>query len=159
MAKMNTAGSSKTDDFSQFQDASRWMGDFSKFFTTSQMPVVDFDGIIAAQRKNIEALNAASQLCCEGALAVAERQGEIARQAVEEFTKAAKEMANLGTPEEKLAQQADLAKAGFEQAALHLQGLGALVQKSNAKAFEVLSKRAAANFDEVKAALKKTAKK
>jgi phasin family protein len=165
MAKNATSAVEATDffkmpDFTQYQaDFGKWMGDFSKTFANGKTPVVDFDAVVALQRKNIEALTSANQVAFEGVKAFAQRQAEIAREAVEEFSKVAKEFTSAGSPEEKLAKQAEVAKAGFEHALSNVRELTDMVQKANVQAIDVISKRVAANFDDVKAAITKSAKK
>ena len=165
MAKTATSAVEQTDffkmpDFTQYQaEFGKWMGDFSKTFANGKTPVVDFDAVVALQRKNIEAFTSANQVAFEGVKAFAQRQAEIAREAVEEFSKVAKELTSAGSPEEKLAKQAEVAKAGFEHALSNVRELTDMVQKANVQAIDVISKRVAANFDDVKAAITKAAKK
>ena len=165
MAKTANAAVEATDffkmpDFTQYQaEFGKWMGDFSKTFANGKTPVVDFDAFVALQRKNIEAFTSANQVAFEGVKAVAQRQAEIAREAVEEFSKVAKEFTSAGSTEEKLAKQAEVAKAGFEHALSNVRELTDMVQKANVQAIDVISKRVAANFDDVKAAITKSAKK
>jgi phasin family protein len=165
MAKTANSAVEQTDffkmpDFTQYQaEFGKWMGDFSKTFANGKTPVVDFDAVVALQRKNIEALTSANQVAFEGVKAFAQRQAEIAREAVEEFSKVAKEFTSAGSPEEKLAKQAEVAKAGFEHALSNVRELTDMVQKANVQAIDVISKRVAANFDDVKAAITKAVKK
>ena len=91
--------------------------------------------------------------------AVAQRQAEVARGAVEEFSKLAKELTVPASAEEKLVKQAEIAKSAFEQALTTMREMGETLQKSNTQAIEVISKRVADSFDEVKTAFAKSAKK
>ena len=61
-------------------DVQKMMGEF-------KLPNVDVDAVVAAQKKNIEALTSANQLAVEGMQAIARRQAEIMRQTVEELQK------------------------------------------------------------------------
>ena len=113
MAKTQTIENEfvKVPDFTQFQaEFSKWAGDFGKYFVNGKAPSFDFDAVFALQRKNVEAFTAANQLAFDGVKAVAQRQAEIARKAFEEFGKVTKELTAAGTPEDKFAKQADLAK-------------------------------------------------
>lgn len=146
-------------DFTKIQaDFGKWFGDYSKTFTNGKA-LFDIDGVVAAQKKNFEVLTAANQAAFEGVKAVAQRQAEIARKAVEEFSKVAKELAEPASAEEKLVKQAELTKAGFEQAVSNLREITDLVQKSNAEVAELIQGRFVAQIDEVKAAIAKVAKK
>lgn len=147
-------------DFTKIQaDFGKWFGDYTKTFANGKNAMFDFDGVVAAQKKNFEVLTAANQAALEGVKAVAQRQAEIARQAVEEFGKVAKELVEPTSPEEKLVKQAEVAKAGFEQAVANVREITDLVQKSNAQVAELIQGRFAAQIDEVKAAIAKVAKK
>jgi phasin family protein len=150
----------KVPDFGQFQaDFNRWVGDFSKSFSNGKAPTVDLEGVFAYQRKNFEAFTNANQLAFDGVKAVAQRQAELAREAVEDFSKLAKELSAPASVEEKLAKQAELAKSAFEQALSTMREMNATLTKSNTQAIDVVSKRVADSFDEVKTAFAKTAKK
>jgi phasin family protein len=149
----------KIPDFGQFQsEFTRWVGDFSKSFTNGKAPTVDFEGLFAAQRRNFEALTSANQLAFDGVKAVAQRQAEVARGAVEEFSRFANELSTPASAEEKLVKQAEVAKAAFEQALTTMREMSTTLTKSNTQAIDVLSKRVADSFDEVKTAFAKTAK-
>ena len=162
MAKTQTIETefAKVPDFTQMQaEFSKWAGDFSKFFVNGKAPSFDFDAAFALQRKNVEAFTAANQVAFDGVKAVASRQAEISRKAFEEFGKVAKELTAAGTPEDKFAKQAELAKSAFEEALSNLRELVDTLQKSQSEAVDVLTKRAVANIDDVKAAVAKIAKK
>jgi phasin family protein len=147
-------------DFGHFQsEFNRWFGDFSKSFTNGKAPTVDFETLFTAQRKNFDALTSANQLAFDGVKAVAQRQAEVAREAVEEFSRLAKELSLPASTEEKLVKQAEVAKATFEQALSTMREMSSTLQKSNTQAIDVLSKRVADSFDEVKTVFAKSAKK
>ena len=150
----------KVPDFGQFQaDFNRWVSDFSKSFSNGKAPTVDLESLFATQRKNFEAFTSANQLAFDGVKAVAQRQAELAREAVEEFSKLAKELSVPASVEEKLVKQAEIAKSSFEQALATLREMNDTLVKSNTQAIDVVSKRVSDSFDEVKTALAKGAKK
>lgn len=162
MAKTQTVETefAKVPDFTQIQaEFSKWAGDFGKYFVNGKAPSFDFDAVFALQRKNVEAFTAANQVAFDGVKAVAQRQAELARKAFEEFTKVTKELTAAGTPEDKFAKQADLAKAAFEDALVNIRETVETLQKSQTKAADLLSERVVANFDELKSAVSKVAKK
>lgn len=163
MSKTQTTAETETVKFPDFvkmqAEATKWMGEFTKGFANGKAPVVDFESLFAAQRRNFETLTEANRLAFEGAKAVAQRQAEIARKAVEEFGKVTKELGKTGSTEEKLAAQTEAAKAGFEQAVSNVREIANLVQKANAEVVDLINRRVADQFDEVTATLTKTAKK
>ena len=146
-------------DFTKIQaDFGKWFGDYTKTFANGKS-LFDLDGVVAAQKKNFEVLTAANQAAFEGVKAVAQRQAEIARKAVEEFGKVAKELVEPTSAEEKLVKQAEITKAGFEQAVANVREITDLVQKSNSEVAGLIQGRFVAQIDEVKAAIAKVAKK
>jgi len=153
MAKNTSAETDfvKLPDFAQAQtDFNKWINDVSKFFVTGKTPSFDLDGVFASQRKNLEAITAANQAAFEGIKAVAQRQAEIARTTIEDFTKAAKEFSTVGTPEEKFVKQTELAKFGFEAAITNLRDVGETLHKANVEAASVLNRRVVDSLDEMK---------
>ena len=144
----------KVPDFAQFYtDFNKSFAEYGKMFGNGKLPGFDVDAMIAAQRKNIEALTAANQVAFEGVQTIAKRQVEFARKAAEELSDVAKEFTATGTPEDKLARQAALAKEAFETALANLRELSGIAQKANSQAVDLISKRVVENFDEVKTAL------
>jgi phasin family protein len=135
-------------DPTKFTDMTKMMGDF-------KMPGFDMESMLAAQRKNIEALTAANQLAVEGMQAVLRRQAEILRQTMEESSSVVTQMMAAGTPEDKIAKQADLVKGAFEKALSNMKELSEMVAKSNTEAADVLSSRMKDSLEEIKSAMAK----
>jgi phasin family protein len=127
--------------------------DFTKIMGEFKVPEVNVDLFVQAQRKNFEAFASANQLAFEGIQAVAKRQGDILREAIEELTQAGKELAAIDqAPEARVAKQAELAKAAFEKAIANLRELGDMLIKANGEAAEVITHRISEALDEVKEA-------
>jgi phasin family protein len=141
----------KMPDFSQLQaDYSRMFSEFGKMFANGKMPTMDIDAVMAAQRKNIEAFQAANQVAFAGVQAVARRQAELVREASEEMQKLFQDL-SAANVDERLAKQADAVKSLFETAVANTNELATMVQKTNNEAATVINKRVAENLDEVKA--------
>lgn len=128
--------------------------DFTKLAGQFKVPAVDTDAVLKHQRKNIEALTVAQKVAFEGVQAVAQRQAEIARKSFEDAANVAKSLTVAGKPEDKLAQQADFFKKGYEQALADGRELVELGVKSNEEAVEVINQRVVEAMDEVKTAIK-----
>ena len=129
--------------------------DVSKMMSEFKVPGVDIDAIMASQRKNIEAVTAANQLAIEGMQAVVRRQAEILRQTMEETSSMVTEVMGPGTPEDKMAKQAELVKVAFEKALANMKELAEMVAKSNTEAANVISKRFSESLEELKAMMGK----
>ncbi|MFZ4789611.1 MAG: phasin family protein [Candidatus Competibacteraceae bacterium] len=134
-------------DFSKF-DLSKF--DITKMLGDVKIPGFDMDAIMAAQRKNIEALTAANQTAVQGMQAVAQRQAEILSQAMNEVSLIAQQLSGSGNPQELTAKQTELARKGFEQALANARELAELVSKSNTDAFAIINKRVTESLQELK---------
>jgi phasin family protein len=124
--------------------------DVGKAFAGFTFPGLDVESLVAAQRRNIEAFTQANQLAVEGVQAVARRQVEIARQAVDEASALMREWTQPGAPEERIAKNAEIAKTAFEKSIANARELAELVTKANTDAFNVLNKRVAEGFEELR---------
>ena len=117
-----------------------------------KFPTFDFEGLLTAQSKNIEAFAAANRLVMEGLQTAARRNMEIVQQNVQEAGTIAKEMMSAGSPQDKVARQAELVKKAFERSSVNTKELIALVTKSQSEAAEVISRRIGASLEELKGA-------
>ena len=115
-----------------------------------RIPGVDSKVLIDAQRKNVEAVTRANQVALEGAKAIMQRQVEILRQAMDESSKAVRELTKPGEPTEKWATQAELVKEAYELGLANLRELAEMGTKSNTEAADVLSHRFADGLEELK---------
>lgn len=143
-------------DFGDFMDFSKMdfsKMDFGKFAEQFKVPGVDSKALIESQRKNVEAMTQANRVALEGVQAIAQRQAEILRQAMEEGSKVVREMAKPGQPAEKMASQAALIKEAYELALANMRELTEMGAKSNNEAANVLTHRFTASLDELKGAL------
>ena len=131
-------------------DVTRLMGEF-------RLPGLDTEALMAAQRRNIEALTRANQLAAEGVQAVMKRQAEILRQTMEEASRMMGDIAQAGGPERQAAKQAEVAKAAFEKAISNMKEIADLMTRANQDTFAVINKRVADSMDEVRALLAKAA--
>lgn len=127
-----------------------WDMDVTKLMADMKVPGVDVDGLMASQRKNIEALTAANKLAFEGMQAVATRQTEILRQTMDELSKMMSEMMSAGTPEDRMAKQAEITKAAFEKSLANMKEIAEMIAKSNTEAADVITQRVSATLEEIK---------
>ena len=131
--------------FNPFKDL-----DVTKIMGDMKFPVVGFDTLVEAQRKNIEALTAANQAAVQGMQAVAQRQAEILSQSMNEVSSIAQQLAGAGNPQEMTAKQAELVRKAFEQALANMRELAEMVSKSNTEAFAIINKRVTESLQELK---------
>jgi len=128
--------------------------DFSKYMADMKVPAVDVEKLVAAQKKNFDAIAAANKAAAEGVQAVFQRQAAIARENLEEITAAFQELTVAGAPETKVARQAELTKEGYERAVANFKELNEALNKTNTQVFELLNNRFVEGLDEVKGFVK-----
>ena len=131
------------------------MMNFGKFGEGLNMrfPMMDAEAIMQSQRRNIEVLTQANQICYEGVQAVAQRQAEIMRKSFEDCSRVVQEMTKPGDVEDRLSRQADAAKDAYEASVANMRELAELSVKSNSEAAELLNKRVTEAFDELRGIL------
>jgi phasin family protein len=131
--------------------------DFSKIAGEFKLPTVNVESVVETARKNFAALTTANTAAVESIKTIAQRQGDMVRAAMEDFSKHGSEVLAAATVEEKALKQIDFAKKSYETAIANTKELAGLVGKSQTEAFEALSARVAELTEEVKSAIAKKA--
>ena len=124
--------------------------DVTKMMTDFRFRPIDVEAVMAAQRRNIEALSQANQLAVEGVQAVARRQVEIARQAFEDVSTMFRELAQPSSTEDRIAKNTEYAKQMLEKSINHGREITMLATKAGSEAADVLRKRASEGLDELR---------
>lgn len=133
--------------------------DFSKMFENFKAAPFDMKTFMDSHSKNVQALAQAQQVALENMQALASRQSEVLSQIIEDQSNMAKEMIGEGSPEDKMAKNADLFKTFYERTISNMQELSDMINKSNIEASNIINDRVTASMSEVKAALEKAQKK
>jgi phasin family protein len=133
--------------------------EFSRMFSDMKFPALpDMEALMAAQKRNMEALSAANRVALEGAQAVAQRHMEIMQQTMAELTEAMRALATTEAPQAKAAKQAELLKKAYEHAVANTKEMSELIQRANGEAIGLLNQRFAEAMDEVKQLAEKAGK-
>lgn len=135
--------------------------DLADVFKNLKAPGLDMQEMVAAQRKNMEAIAAANKTAVEGMQAVIKRQGEILKEIVDEANALAQEAgSNVGSaPEDQAARNLDAVKISIEEAVGNMKELSEMLAKSQGEAFDILNHRLTESLDEVKSTIAKAKKK
>ena len=138
---------SKMLDLSKMMDVSKMLGDF-------KMPNMNIDAVMAAHRKNIEALTSANQLAFENLQTFARRQAELVRQHFETTASIVQGVMGAQTADEKITKQTEATKAALERNLMNLRELTDMMTKNQYPALEVVSKRMTEGLDEIQTLIK-----
>lgn len=118
-------------------------------------PMPDMEAVLAAYKRNLEALTEANRVALEGAQAVARRHMEIMQSTMSGLSSTMKELSANQTPATRAAKQAELLRKAYEDAVTNTQELGDLIKKSNAEAMNKLNKRFSEAMSEMQTLLEK----
>ena len=129
--------------------------DFSKFAGEFKLPTMNVEIVVETARKNFAAMTSANTAAVESMKTIAQRQGDMVRAAMEDFSKHGSEVLAAATVEEKAAKQIDFIKKSYETAIANTKELADLYSKGQTDAFTALSARVAELTEEVKAAIAK----
>ena len=131
---------------------------FDDLFKQMKVPGLDLESMTAAYRKNLEAVNAATQVANENMQALARRQAEIVREAVEQMRDAASELTSAKDAQELVNRQAEIARQAFEKASANMQELAEMMTKSNTATMEIFQARMNEGLAEIQDLMQKTMK-
>ncbi len=131
--------------------------DISKLFSDMKIPPMpDMEAVVAAHKRNLEALADANRVALEGAQAVARRNMEIMQATMANLAATMKSISVSDSPANRAAKQTDLLKEAYENAVANTRELGDLIQKANAEAIQKLNNRFSEAMTEMKALFKKS---
>ena len=129
--------------------------DFTKIAGEFKIPAVNVETMVETGRKNFAAMTTVGTAAVESMKTIAQRQGDMFRAAMEDFSKHGSEVLAAATVEEKDTKQIDFAKKSYELAVANAKEIADLYSKGQAEAFATLSERVSELTDEVKAAIVK----
>ena len=129
--------------------------DFSKISGEFKLPTVNVETFVETARKNFATMTSLNNAAVEQMKTIAQRQGDMVRAAMEDFSKHGSEVLAAATVEEKAAKQIDFLKKSYDSAITNTKELADLYTKGQTEAVTALSARVAELTEEVKAALAK----
>ena len=129
----------------------------TEMFGAAKLPGVDTDAVMAAQKKNVEALIEANQVVIAGYQDLYKRQVALFEAAVAETKDKLSQPQGQPLTADQATQSVDALKAAFEKAATDVKELAELAQKANTGAFEIVKARAEEAVVEFKTAAAKAA--
>ncbi len=129
--------------------------DFSKISGEFKLPTMNVETFVETARKNFATMTSLNTAAVEQMKTIAQRQGDMVRAAMEDFSKHGSEVLAAATVEEKAAKQIDFMKKTYESAITNSKELADLYTKGQTDAVTALSARVAELTEEVKAAIAK----
>ena len=134
-------------------DMSNAFGDLTKMLEQFKVPGLDTKEIVDARRKDIDALVQANQAIYDGMQAMANKQGELLKAAMEDIQSAVKG-ATSGVGAGDPGKQGELARKAYEKVLGDMKDLAEIARESQADAMAKITKRGTEHLDEVKKMMK-----
>ena len=135
-------------------DVTKGSEQFLNALASLNVPGVNMDALVSSQRQNVEALSAANYAAMEGIKAVGEWQMKILQETMQELTAAMGSLANIGSPQQMVAVETELAKKAFETAVSKMRELAAIMTSANEQATDAIVRRVPRSLDEIREVLK-----
>jgi phasin family protein len=134
-------------------DMSNALGDLTKMLEQFKLPGIDTNEIVEARRKDIDALVQANRAIYEGMQALANKQGDLLKEAMEGIQSAVKG-ASGGVGVGDLGKQGELARKAYEKVLADMKDLAEIARESQADAMAKITQRGTEHLDEVKKMMK-----
>ena len=125
-----------------FSDKNMWNNMFHQP-SKAQPSMMDVNGMMAMQKRNLEAVSSMNQMMAENVQSLMRRQAEAVQSSASEAFQMVKEMAVSSNPEICVNKQANFAKSSLENVVAHAREMAEMVAKSNFEVFDMLGKRMA----------------
>lgn len=130
-------------------DQTNPFGDLTKMLEQFKVPGVDMSALVESRKKDIEAIVEANKIAYDSMQALARKQTEMLRQAMQDIQEAAK--AGIGDPRK----QADVARNACVKALEDMKDLAEIARKSQADTMASITQRANDHVDEIKKMLQR----
>ena len=133
-------------------DTQSTFADLTKMIEQFKLPGIDTAEIVAARRKDVDALIEAHQAAYDGMQALANRQAEMLKEAMQDIQASVKGAAagGVGDP----GKQGELARKAYEKVLSNMKELAEIARQSQADALASITKRGTENLEEVKKMMK-----
>jgi phasin family protein len=124
--------------------------EFTKQLASMKLPGFDTDAVVAAQKKNMDALVEANKAAAAGYQDLFKKQMSIFEETMAEAQKHMKGFDSTKLDADSARKQGELAKAAFEKALANMQALAESAQKANTDAYEIVSARIKESLGEIR---------
>lgn len=122
-------------------------GSNSRPMILNPVPGMDFEDLVKAQRRNIDALIEAHMIAAQGVHNIARKQAEIIRETFDRIASLATTMVETGDLRPTQLTDPKAIQAGFERALEHMKELMKAMNETNMAVFQIMTGRIAELFD------------
>jgi phasin family protein len=116
-----------------------------------KLPSLNIEALLEVHRKNAAALTNANQVVVDGLKTLAQRQGDLFKATVDDYSKVTNDVLAGASFEERATKQADAARHIYVSSVDRFRELSDIAVKTNVTAVDILNARVTEAFDEVRA--------
>ncbi|WP_050929765.1 phasin family protein [Aestuariivita boseongensis] len=130
-------------------DKNPFLDMFTDFGKSMNLPAPDINGMMEYHRKNLQALQAATQVSSSTAQALLDQQRTALEQTLAEIAETIQDATAGADPADMAQTPMELARKAFEATLQNSREMAEIVQKGNADAFQVLKDRVMESVEEL----------
>jgi phasin family protein len=125
--------------------------DLTKAWVNFKLPSLDIGALLETHRKNAAALTSANQVVFDGLKTLAQRQGDLFKTTVDDYSKVTSAVLAGASFEDRATKQADATRHIYVSTVDRFRELSDIAVKANVTAVDILSARVTEAFDEFRA--------
>jgi phasin family protein len=125
--------------------------DLTKAWSIFKFPSLNIEALLEVHRKNAAALTKANQVVFDGLKTLAQRERDLFKSTVDDYTKVTSDVLAGASVEERATKQADGARHIYASSVARLLELSDIAVKTNVTAVDILNARVTEVFDEFRA--------
>jgi len=125
--------------------------DLTKAWVNSKLPSLNIEALLEVHRKNAAALTNANQVVFNGLKTLAQRQGDLFKTTIDDYSKVTRDVLAAASFEERATKQADAAQHIYVSSGARFRELSDIAVKTNVTAVDIQNARVAEAFDEFRA--------
>ena len=130
-------------------DKNPFMNMFTDFGKSMNLPTPDINGMMDYHRKNLQALQAATQVGTSTAQSLMDKQRSALEQALSEISETVQGVSSGADPSEMMQAPMEIARRAFESTLENTREMAEIAQKGNEVAFNVLKDRVMESVEEL----------
>jgi phasin family protein len=123
--------------------------DLAKAWLGPKLPSLNIEALLEAHRKNAAALTNVNQVALDGLKTLVQRQGDLLKTTVDDYSKVTSDVLTSGSFEERATKQADAARHIYVSTVARFRELSDIVVKANLSAVDIWNARVTEAFDEL----------
>jgi phasin family protein len=125
--------------------------DLTKAWSIPKFPALNIEALLEVHRKNAAALTKANQVVFDGLKTLAQRERDLFKSTVDDYTKVTSDVLAGASVEERATKQADGARHIYASSIARLLELSDIAVKTNVTAVDILNARVTEVFDQFRA--------